>query len=61
MPDITMCKGDKCPIKEKCYRYTAEPDEWQSYFTESPIKNGKCDFYDNRIYNQLKNIVEGKE
>lgn len=44
-PDITMCNGDNCPVKKKCYRYTAKPSEYQSYFVESPIKDGKCDHY----------------
>lgn len=25
MPDISMCSGDGCPIKEKCYRHMATP------------------------------------
>ena len=48
MPDIAMCKGKDCPFKEKCYRYTATPDEFlQSYFTESPYepKENICSFY----------------
>ena len=62
MPDITMCPGTNCPQKEKCYRFTAKPDEyWQSYFIDPPIKNGKCDLYwgDNAesIWNQLKDIM----
>ena len=32
MPDISMCSSEQCPIKNKCYRYMAEPNEhWQSY------------------------------
>jgi hypothetical protein len=63
MPDITMCKGTDCPHKEKCYRFMAKPSEyWQSYFTEPPIKDGKCDMYwgENQIniWNQLKEIVK---
>jgi hypothetical protein len=39
MPDISMCKGEDCPIKNKCYRFTATPSQhWQSYFTESPYQ-----------------------
>ena len=46
MPDITMCKGTNCPLKEKCYRYTAKPNKyWQSWFYEAPVKNGKCDHF----------------
>lgn len=46
MPDITMCSGGECPLKETCYCFTATPDEyWQAYFTEVPYKDGKCDYY----------------
>jgi hypothetical protein len=62
-PDITMCPGTNCPQREKCYRFTAKPDEyWQSYFMEAPIKDGKCDMYwgDNAemIFKQLKDITK---
>lgn len=37
MSDITKCKGNNCPVKENCYRFTAPADEFmQSYFVESP-------------------------
>jgi hypothetical protein len=47
MPDISMCKGTDCPLKETCYRYKATPSEFmQAYFTIPPIKNdGTCDYY----------------
>ena len=47
MPDITMCKGDNCPKKENCYRYTAPVNEYrQSYFFDTPIKeDGTCEHY----------------
>ena len=48
MPDITMCKGLKCPSKEKCYRFKAKPTEHrQSYFANTPKlnKDGKCDYF----------------
>jgi hypothetical protein len=32
MPDISKCEGIECPLREKCYRYTCDPDEfWQTY------------------------------
>lgn len=45
MPDITMCNGergeDTCPIRDKCYRFTASPDPlWQSYFQVAPFIGG---------------------
>jgi hypothetical protein len=50
MPDITMCKGENCTIKNECYRFTATPDKYrQAYFAESPCtkKMGgtSCDHY----------------
>ena len=62
MPDITKCNGEGCPIKEKCYRYTSEPSEYyQSYFTNAPIKDNKCEYYwgenAESVWNQLKFIM----
>jgi hypothetical protein len=62
--DITKCLGEKgaidCPYKEKCYRFTAEADDYQSYFMELPLKDGKCDHYwgDNGedIWNQKNDV-----
>ena len=37
MVDITMCRDEDCPMKDKCFRYTAIPDVLrQSYFFGSP-------------------------
>lgn len=50
MSDITMCRGEDCPIKEQCYRYKATPNEYQqSYFYKIPYDKDKkeCDkFWD---------------
>jgi hypothetical protein len=60
-PDIAKCLGTNCPYKETCYRYTSKPSDWQ-YFTEPPIKDGKCDMYwgdlAESILGQLKEIVK---
>jgi hypothetical protein len=48
MPDISMCQGKDCPLKETCYRFKAKPNElYQSYFIEPPFdkKEKKCDYY----------------
>lgn len=45
MPDIAMCMGVKCPIRENCYRYKAVPNFRQTYFEKAPIKNCDCDYY----------------
>ena len=61
MPDITICKGDNCPIKETCYRFTATPSKWgQSYFVEAPIKEDKtCDYF-MEIWRKSKQEDDGK-
>lgn len=65
MPDITMCSGEGCPLKESCHRFTAKPNEYrQSYFVDPPIKDSKCEYYwgdtQESILNQLKDIVNEK-
>ena len=44
-PDITMCSGKDCPLKETCYRYKAEPSDYQSYWLEPPYYAGICEHY----------------
>jgi hypothetical protein len=39
MPDITMCKGVDCPLRETCHRHMVTPSEHrQSYFFISPVE-----------------------
>lgn len=52
MPDISMCFGKDCPMKESCYRFTAKPNEYsQSYFQEPPFiqtesdEQPTCEYY----------------
>ena len=46
MPDITMCNDYECPQKERCYRFTAEPNPYrQSYFVESPKSMDGCQYF----------------
>lgn len=53
-PDITMCDDKECPLKETCYRFKATPSEFrQSYFSESPRKEDKCDHF-MEIYDKSK-------
>jgi len=44
MTDITKCWGHGCDLKESCYRFTASEGMCQSYFMNSPIKDGKCEY-----------------
>jgi hypothetical protein len=32
MPDISMCKNEKCKLKEECYRFTATPSEFMQAY-----------------------------
>lgn len=54
VPDITMCKGTGCPLRNSCYRFTATPNEYrQSYFVVEPFVYshgyGRCvEFVPNR-------------
>lgn len=50
MPDICMCEGGDCSLKESCLRYIIRPSEFmQSYFVNPPYqeKDGKqnCEYY----------------
>ena len=65
MSDITKCKGQGCPVKELCKRYTAKESFLQSYFIESPIKDNKCEMFwgenAESIFNQLNKITNDKK
>jgi hypothetical protein len=61
----TLCNGNNCPIKEQCKRYTLPADATnQWYFTELPIKDGKCDMFwgdkADDIMEQLKTITNNE-
>jgi hypothetical protein len=63
MSDITKCKGEGCSMKETCHRFTDPASEYQSYFTESPIIDGKCSMYwgqaEQDMIDILQEIVNG--
>ncbi len=46
MPDIAMCLNEKCEKKEQCYRYTAEPCEYQCYAGFDENNTEYCFIYD---------------
>jgi len=67
MADITMCSGVNCPVKEKCYRFTANKCEYgQSFFFSPPLKTIYntliCEMFwgenSEQIFNNLKNIMK---
>lgn len=46
MPDISMCANEACPLKNKCYRYTATPTMYrQAYADFAPDDKGECDYF----------------
>ena len=52
MPDITMCCNYDCPLKARCYRYRAVPDDYQSFAMFEPKTRSKkmamvveCDYF----------------
>jgi hypothetical protein len=44
MPDLSMCLNKGCPLKYKCYRFMANPDQWQSYTLFSFDRKG-CEYF----------------
>lgn len=50
MADIQKCVGTGCPLRERCYRYTAPSSDFnQSYLITVPFKEGglitTCSYY----------------
>ncbi|OUL30553.1 hypothetical protein BV378_03445 [Nostoc sp. RF31YmG] len=45
--DITMCPGQNCPIKQDCYRFTAEILGRQDFFGTDPYSftTNSCDYF----------------
>ncbi len=47
MPDMSICTGEECPLRNTCYRYRANASEYLQSYIESPYstEESKCDFY----------------
>lgn len=43
MSSVTMCEGIDCPIRSKCYRHRAIPEDYQDYFVKTPYEYDYCD------------------
>ena len=65
MADITKCKGDGCHMKGTCYRFRAMAGMRQSFFVQSPIKDGECEMYwgeaAKATYDQFKQTFKTNE
>lgn len=51
MPDISMCRNKKCPLKDSCYRFRAMPSRHQSYGMFIPFATAEgfytCEYFAN--------------
>lgn len=45
MTDISKCTGDNCKLKDTCYRYLAEPSEYQAFGVFAPSSDTQCEWY----------------
>ena len=45
MTDISKCCGEGCKLRDTCFRYLAEPSEYQSYLTIAPSSDTECVMY----------------
>jgi hypothetical protein len=44
MSDLMKFKGDNCPLKQQCKRFTAsEGSQWQPYFDIPPYEHDQKD------------------
>lgn len=53
MADISKCGNESCPLKEKCYRYTAPIGFWQGWM-DYIYDDGCDDYWDNKEYEKEK-------
>jgi len=51
MADITLCGGGDCPMKQNCYRYTAEVFGRQDFFGSPPYVSAtkQCEYFFSNI------------
>ena len=63
MPYIDMCPGGNCPMRGKCYRYTAIPIENQRHFLLAPYKKilKHCDHFWNNEGKENMDIKQQKK
>lgn len=45
MADITMCRDDRCPHRQDCYRYLAPASENQAWFAELVRDGDDCRYF----------------
>jgi hypothetical protein len=45
MVDIAMCNNTKCPQREECYRFNADPGMWQAFGDFGYDEEQGCDHF----------------
>lgn len=45
MVDISMCSNEDCKLKGSCYRYLAQPSNYQTYGLFCPSTDNHCEYY----------------
>lgn len=45
MSDFTMCHPINCPQQDKCYRFLAKSDRFQSYFSIEYDQINGCEYF----------------
>lgn len=55
MPDISMCENEECPLRHRCYRFMAEPDDYCQAYTAFAIGvDGECEGFRRMPYSNKK-------
>lgn len=67
MADITKCLNDGCPVREKCYRFTAQDSERQAvamFDFKVVERKVHCDYFwlnsSDKKDNELTKVFDGR-
>jgi hypothetical protein len=58
MPDISMCKNNKCQKRAYCYRYLAYPSPRQCYADFEFDSDGFCDWLKSCFFRIVRDVKE---
>lgn len=62
MPDITMCINDDCSLREKCYRYMAQPfPHGQSWGNFKPETKARKEIKGDKTHCSMFMPIDGKK
>lgn len=60
MADISKCSGKDCPLKTKCYRYTAPSNEDRQAYIREQYREGNCEYFWNNVEHNVSFIKSQK-